>query len=219
MVCRPLSVRVSLFILLLCGLSLAKAEYTGVAFEIGDYDSDWKFSDGTRVVKTNSLRLQIEERAESGLTVGVSIAYLSMRVVGDATTPSTKFEGENLQLYLRQVVPLGQSFSLAGSLSYGYNTGRENADKDNRANIEWSEVSVEIGVSYRINNLRITPFASYTDIDGDISDLAGSAAFELEDPSSHGVRFDIFVESTAFIGIRLQTGSQSGGYISFVRRY
>jgi hypothetical protein len=211
-------VRFSLFVLLLCCLSLARAEYTGVAFEIDDYDSDWKFSDGTRVAKTNSLRLQIEERVESGLIVGASLAYLSMRVSGDATAPSTKFEGENLQIYLRKDFPLGESSSVEGLLSYGYNTGRENVEGE-RADIQWSEVSAEIGVSFRIDNIKITPFTSYTNVDGDISGVDASGAFELEDPFNHGIRFDIFVESTAFIGIRLQTGSQSGGTISFVRRY
>ena len=210
--------RFSLFVLLLCCLGLARAENTGVAFEIADYESDWKFSDGTRVAKTNSLKLQIEERTESGLTVGGSFAFLSTRVGGDATASSTKFESENLQLYLRKEFPIGESFSLEALLSYGYNSGRENVEGE-RADIDWSEVSAEIGVSFRIDNVRITPFTSYTNVDGDISGVDASGAFELEDPFNHGVRFDIFVDSTAFIGIRLQTGSQSGGTISFVRRY
>jgi len=210
--------RFSLFILLLCWLGLASAEYTGVAFEIADYDSDWKFGDVTRVAKINSLTLQIEERVESGLTLGANLAYLSMRIGGDETTSSTKFEGESLQIYMRQNFSLGESSSLEGLLSYGYNNGRENVE-DDRADIEWSQVDAEIGLSFRFESLRITPFTSYTNIDGDISGISGVGAFELDDPYSHGVRFDIFVDSTAFVGIRLQTGSQAGGSISFVRRY
>ena len=210
--------RFSLFLLLFCCLGLARADFTGVAFEIMDLESDWAFSDGSRVVKTNSLGLKIEERAASGLVVGGGIGYQSIRVDGDRTTPTTKFETQNLQIYLRREFPLGKSFSLDGLLSYGYYHGRENVVGD-RAEIEWSQVDVEIGANFRVKNLRITPFTSYTDIDGDISGTNGNAVFELEDPYSYGVRFDIFVESTAFIGIRLQTGSQSGGYISFVRRY
>ena len=189
-----------------------------MALEIADYDSDWKFGDVTRVAKINALRLQIEERAESGLTVGANLAYLSMRIGGDETTSSTKFEGENLQIYMRQNFSLGESSSLEGLLSYGYNTGRENVEGD-RAKIEWSQVSAEIGLSFRFDSLRVTPFTSYTDVDGDVSGVSGIGTFELDDPFSHGVRFDIFVDSTAFVGIRLQTGSQSGGSISFVRRY
>ena len=211
-------VRFSLLILLLCCFGLAWAESTGVALEIADYDSDWKFGDVTRVAKINSLSLQIEERAESGFTLGANLAYLSMRIGGDETTSSTKFEGESLQIYMRQNFALGESTSLEGLLSYGYNSGRENVAED-RAKIEWNQVSAEIGLSFRFDSLRVTPFTSYSDIDGDISGVSGVGAFELDDPFSHGVRFDIFVDSTAFIGIRLQTGSQSGGSISFVRRY
>ena len=210
--------RFSLFFLLLCCLSLAQAEYSGVAFEIADYESDWKFSDGTRAANTNSLSLQIEERAESGLTMGGSIAYLSTRISGDRVTPSTKFEAQSLRLFLRKDIPLGETFSLETLLSYSYNNGRENVEGE-RAEINWSQVSAEIGISFRTGNLRITPFTSYTNIDGDVSGVDGNGAFELEDPFNHGVQFDIFVESTAFIGIRLQSGSQSGGYINFVRRY
>ena len=210
--------RFSLFILLLCCLGLARAEYTGVAVEIADYDSDWKFGDVTQVAKINSLSLQIEERTASGLTLGANLAYLSMRIGGDETTSSTKFEGESLQIYMRQNFSLGESTSLEGLLSYGYNTGRENVE-GKRADIQWSQVSAEIGLSFRFDNLRMTPFTSYTDIDGDIDGVSGIGAFELDDPFSHGVRFDIFVDSTAFVGIRLQTGSQAGGSISFVRRY
>jgi hypothetical protein len=213
-----MSVRFSLFILLLCWLGLARAESTGVALEFTDYDSDWKFGDVTQVAKINSLSLQIEERAESGLTVGVNLAYLSMRIGGDETTSSTKFEGESLQIYMRQSFSLGESTSLEGLLSYGYNSGRENVLED-RATIEWNQVGAEIGLSFRFDSLRVTPFTSYTDVDGDVSGVSGIGAFELDDPFSYGVRFDIFVDSTAFIGIRLQTGSQSGGSISFVRRY
>ena len=196
----------------------ASADMTGVAFEISDMDSDWKFADGTRAAKTNSLSLQIEESTASGLTVGGGIGYLTMRVGGDSTTPSTKFEAEYLQVYLRQDFRLGESTAIEGLLSYGYHTGRENTETD-RAEIEWSQVALEIGLSFQVNNLRITPFVGYANVDGDISGTEGSGAFELEDPFNQGVRFDVFVETTAFIRIQLQTGSQSGGYLSFVRRY
>ncbi len=108
---------------------------------------------------------------------------------------------------------------MEGRSSYGYYTGRETSS-DDRADIDWSQVAVEIGMSFRLTNLRITPFISYIDVDGDITGSdEGGGSFELEDPLIQGVRFDIFVESTGFISIRLQTGSQTGGYLSFVRRY
>jgi hypothetical protein len=181
-------------------------------------DSDWEFSDGVSVAKTTSLRLRIEERTESGLSVGAGIAYLSMRVAEEGSSQSTKFEAENLQIYLRQIFTITESFSFEGLMSYGYYTGRENVIED-RDQIEWSQVDVEFGASIRTSNLRITPFASYSSVDGDISGTDAGGTFELEDPFSYGVRFDYFVETTAFLSLRLQTGSQTGGYFSFVRRY
>ena len=207
-----------LLLVLLFSIGPARADLTGVAFEIGDIDADWEFDDGIRAAKSNSLRIQIEERTATGLSIGGGIAYLSLRVDEAGAAGSTKFEAENLEVYLRQEFPLGERFTLEGLLRYGYYTGRENAESD-RAEIDWSEVNVELGMSVRVNNLRITPFASYTHVDGDISGDNGTEVFELEDPLSYGVRFDIFVERTAFVAIRLQTGSISGGYITFVRRY
>ncbi len=203
--------------LLVCP-GIAFADATGVEFEIGEMDSDWAFSDGVSVAKTTSLRLRIEERTESGLSVGGGIGYLSMRISEEGSSQSTKFEAENLQIYLRQIFTITESFSFEGLMSYGYYTGRENVVED-RDQIEWSQVDLEFGANIRTSNLRITPFASYSSVDGDISGTDGGGAFELEDPFSYGVRFDYFVETTAFLSLRLQTGSQTGGYFSFVRRY
>jgi hypothetical protein len=127
---------------------------------------------------------------------------------------------ENLKVYLRQGFVLSDSFSLYALFDYGYYNGRENTSSE-RAEINWSEVSLEFGASFRNAGLRITPFVSYADVDGDISrgSFSSIQVFELEDPVSYGIELDIFVEKTAFVSIRLQDGSQSGGYLSFVRRY
>ena len=217
---ESLLLRVGLLLILLSCIGSARAEWTGVAFEIGDVDFDWEFDGDRRAAKANSLRFSIEERTSSGLAIGGAIGYLSMRVDGDENTDRTKFEVENLKVYLRQGVALGDSFSLYGLFDYGYYNGRENTTSD-RAEINWSEVSLEFGASFRNANLRITPFVSYADVDGDISGGSFSRAqvFELEDPVSYGIEFDIFVEKTAFVSIRLQDGSESGGYLGFVRRY
>ncbi len=220
---RPLLVRLlnsaALFLFLFACHGTAVAEATGVALTISDIDSDWDFSDGTRTAKSNSISLQLEERTESGLTVGGSIGYQSFRLDGDSTTSSSKFDAENLEIYLRQEFSLSESTAIQGRASYGYYTGRETSS-DDRADIDWSQVAVEIGMSFRLNNLKIMPFIGYIDVDGDITGSEeGGGSFELEDPLIQGVNFDIYVEPTGFIRIRLQTGSQSGGYLSFERRY
>lgn len=181
-------------------------------------NSDWKFSDNTRTAKTNSITLKIEERANSGLTVGGGIGYANLRLDGHDGGDSTSFDVQNAEIYLRQEFALTGAVTLEGLLSYAWYTGEGNDDDDD-ADIDWSQVGVELGVKFRYRNLGITPFASYTYVDGDTSEVDGGGGFELKDPYGQGVRFDIFVESTAFIRIELQTGSQGGGYLGFVRRY
>jgi hypothetical protein len=210
--------RICILLVLLGFNGFASADWTGVAFEIGSLEADWKFSDGTRKAKSNSLLLQVEERAGNGFTVGVGFGYHSLRLDSDNGSDSIDFEVQNFEIYLRQEFPLSESVTVEGLLNYGLYAGDENSS-DDRAEIDWNQVSVEIAVVFRLERWRITPFASYTNIDGDTSDLDGAGSFELEDPFNQGLRFDIFTDSTAFVRIELQAGSQAGGYLSFVRRY
>ena len=200
------------------GAGLAQGEWTGVEFKIGDLQADWEFSDHTREAKSNSLSLQIEERTQSGMAIGGLISYHSLRLDDMQGSGSTKFEVQQLGVYLRQEFALTEAVSLEGTLDYGYYTARENTD-DDRAELDWSQVSVELGLAFRFANLRITPFTSYSSLDGDSDNLADGGGFELEDPYNSGVRLDIFTDKTAFVRIQLQAGSQTGGYLSFVRRY
>jgi hypothetical protein len=202
----------------LCCSGLARADWTGVELEIADVDADWEFADGTHPAKVNSFSFKIEERANGGLAVGGGIGYQALRVAGNSVTESSSYDTQNLEVYLRQQIPLGQSVTLQGLLSYGYYSGHENVT-ENRAEITWSQVDAEFGAGFRIANLGFTPYVRYTDVDGDIRDDKTTALFALEDPYNYGLRFDIYVESSAFITIRLQGGSQGGGYLSFIRRY
>ena len=70
----------------------------------------------------------------------------------------------------------------------------------------------------RAIRLRIAPYAIYQDVDGDISG-GGTEVFEPDEPLTQGVRFDYFVEDTAFVRFEFVAGGRSGGYLSFVRRY
>ena len=188
--------------------------------DFATFKSDWKFSDGTREAKTNSIILKIEERTNIGLTVGGAIGYHFLSLDGHNGSDSTDFDVQNLEIYLRQEFALGDAVTLEGVLNYAWYTGEgDDDDDDGRPEIDWSEVGVEFGVNFRYRKLGITPFASYTYVDGDTSGVDDGGGFELDDSFGQGVRFDIFVESTAFVSIELRTGSQTGGYIGFVRRY
>ena len=92
--------RICVLLLLLGGPGYASAETSGVSVEFANLDTDWKFSDGTRSVRTNSLILKIEERSEIGLTVGAGVGYHWLRLDDQNGSGSTKFDAQNLQLYL-----------------------------------------------------------------------------------------------------------------------
>jgi hypothetical protein len=197
---------------------LVKAEWTGVSFEIGNTKSDWEFSEGTRETKITSIALQVEERTASGLSVGAGIGYMTMRVDGNSEVETKKFDGEYLEIYLRHEFAISESFSLEALMDYGFYSGDESTSSD-RDDLSWNQLGFEIGASFQHANIRITPFASYTDIDGDISGDDPTEVFSLEDEIGYGLRLDFFTESTAFISLKLQTGSHNGGYLTFVRRY
>jgi len=189
-----------------------------VSVEFANLDTDWKFSDGTRSVRTNSLILKIEERSEIGLTVGAGVGYHWLRLDDQNGSGSTKFDAQNLQLYLRHELALSEAVKLEGALNFAWYTG-EDTNADDSADIDWSQVGADLGVNYRFGNLGITPFVSYIDVDGDTSGLDDDDSFEMDESFGQGVRFDIFVESTGFISLELRAGNQTGGYLAFVQRY
>jgi hypothetical protein len=210
--------RIFALLLLLAAPGLASAEWTGVEMDFATLKSDWKFSDETREATINSVILKIEERTDIGLTVGGGIGYHFLNLDGHNGGDSTDFEAQNVEIYLRQEFSLSESATLEGILNYAWYTG-EDDNGDDGADIDWTEVAVELGINFRYRNLGITPFATYTYIDGDTSGGDEGGGFELKDSFGQGVRFDIFIESTAFVSIELRAGSQTGGYLGFVRRY
>jgi len=211
-------VRFKLLVILFLYAGLAKADLTGIALELANVDSDWKFDNGVREAQINSIAFQIEEKTATGLSAGGGIGYFDMRVVGDSSADTRKFDGEYLQIYLRQEIRISESIALHGLFNYSYNSGRDNKEND-RADIDWNEASFQIDASIRFANFGITPFAAYYDIDGDISDNNGTEVFEMDEPVSHGIRFDYYTDPTAFIRIVFQSGGRSGGYLTFARRY
>lgn len=221
-------VRFKLLVILFLYAGLVKADWTrndstetgltGVSVELANIDADWEFDSGVREARINSIAFKIEDKTATNLSVGGGIGYFDMRVDGGSSADTRKFDGEYFQFYLRQDIRISERISLQGLFNYSYNDGRDNKD-DDRADIDWTETSLEIGVNLRFSNFGITPFAAYYDIDGDISDDDGTGAFEMDDPVSQGIRFDIYTEPTAFIRIVFQSGGQSGGYLIFARRY
>ncbi len=210
--------RIKLLILLLLQVGLVKAEWGGAVIEIAHYDADWKFDSDVREARITSLSFQIEEKFEPGLIAGGGIGYFDMRVRGDSSVDTQEFNGQFLDLYLRQPFPVSESIALHGRLGFRYYSGDDRSGTD-RADISWSETNLQVGVGVRFSHFRITPFVAYYNIDGDISDDIDTGDFENDDSISQGVSFDYFVDDSAYIRVEVRSGYQEGGYLSFARRY
>ena len=210
--------RFSILVALLLHVGIAGADWTGVAMEFSDYDSDWAFAGGDREAQHSSVSFQIEEKTDSGLRVGASIGYVDLRVVAATAAETRKFDGEFFSVYLRQPFSITDAIALHALLSYRYTSGNESG-VDADAQIDWNETTFELGASLRFAEIRMMPFTSYIDVDGDISDDSGTAVFDMQEPASQGLRFDYFVDSSAFVRLELVSGGRSGGYLKFMRRY
>lgn len=213
--------RFSLLILLLLP-GLASAYWTGISLELGNTDSDWRFDNDTREAQISELNFQIEEKTDTDLTVGVNIGYIDLRVVADSDSAAQtmKFDGQYLGIYLRQPFRISDRVGLHLLFSVRYTSGNESGvdEDEDEADVEWTQSGVEFGISFRYANLRISPFVAYQDIDGDIN-ADSTDVFELDEALTQGIRFDYFVEDTAFIRFEFVTGARNGGYLNFVRRY
>ena len=214
----PCAARLPAAVLLMLSCVNASAEWTGVSMSFGNYDSDWAFSGETREARISEIDFRIEERTQGGLAFGAVIGYMDLRVSEGRDSETQKFDGQYFGIYLRQDYAINDKLSLHGGRGLSYYNGSESGDTGTDADIDWTESELELGIGFRFANLRLMPFARLTDVDGDISN-GGTSTFELEQSDSVGVRFDIFVEPTAFVRIELVSGADEGGYIVFVRRY
>jgi len=197
----------------------ATAQLTGISVSIEDYSSTWQFGTLERTVDINQWSLNLEEKTTSALRVGVSLGQLGMRVSDQVLPANTeKFDANSVGLYLRLPLMLGDTFSLQGRLSYRIYSGSDSNDIDSRE-IEWDETRVELGFSGQWQSVRLTPFVAYRTINGDITDNSGIELFDSIDEVSSGIRFDYFIEPTAYIRFQFTRGAREGGYLVFAREY
>lgn len=208
---------------LFCGLlflywSSASAEYTGLALSFEELDADWKFTSGEREVRSRSVSFRIEEKTRIGFRIGLGLGVSNLRIAGDASTDRLDIDATSLGAYLRLPTELSENYSLNGLLSYGYysGNGEENLQQ---VGIDWHEVQVQLGFSVRFASIRITPFADYYLVSGDIDYANKGETFELVDAVGGGIQFDYFVRDTAFIRLKFQSGVYNGLTLSFALRY
>lgn len=198
--------------------AVTSAFWTGVELDLANTETDWEFEGETREAQTSLIGFRIEEKTATGLRIGVNLGYSSIRLVADSPTPTLKFDEQFVGIYLNRLLRLGEHFEFYGQFDLSYHGGRENRD-DERIDIDWIEAAIEVGASLRAAHYRFTPFLRYVDIDGDIDDVDGIDVFERDEPASAGLHLDYFVEPTAYVRLSLLAGGDSGGILSFVRRY
>ena len=194
------------------------AYWTGVEVSLANTEVDWKFDAETREAEASLISFQAEEKTETELRIGVSLGYESIRLIADSPAPSLKFDARFVGIYLNRLFRPGEHFEFYAQLDLAYHSGNDDLD-DERIEIDWIEVGLELGASLRAGHYRVTPFVRYTDFDGDISNVDEIDVFELDEPASGGLHFDYFVEPTAYVRLSLQGGGDAGGYLHFVRRY
>lgn len=197
----------------------ASAEWTGISLDIANTDTDWKFRNETREASNSEISFQIEERTAGGLTVGAAIGYFDMRLLGPTAAETAKFDGQYFAILLRQDFAMTPRWSLHGGIGFKYASGTESGIAVDGADIDWTETDAELGIGFRVANLRVMPFAAWSEVDGDVSDSGGTAVFSMNQPDIQGIRFDLFTEQTAFVRLEFVSGGRTGGTLVFARRY
>ncbi len=199
--------------------TVARAEWTGISVNIEDYSTTWQFQTLQRTIDINQWNFNLEEKTTSALRVGLSIGQSRIRISDNISPANTqKFHANLLGIYLRLPLSLGDNFSVQGRLSYRINSGRDSKDID-PGQIEWYETEVELGLSGQWQSVRFTPFVAYRNVDGDITDSSGIELFDPVDEISTGIRFDYYIDPTAYIRFQLFSGANAGGYLVFAREY
>ena len=207
-----------LFVMLVLFSGLAHADWSGVAINISDSDSDWEFGNDLRVAHSTEFSFRIEEKTVPGLRIGASIGQVSLGVESDTSASDYDFDTQFLSINLRQPLQLSETWGLFAGMNYKYLLGTDE-DEVNEAEINWSEIEFYIGASLKLAHIRISPLLYHQSVDGDIDDNTGSHDFELDDPISSAIRIDYFVEKTAFVRLEFQTGNREGVFLTFAREY
>ncbi len=195
------------------------AVWTGISASINEVESVWLFESSERNASITRLNMHLEERTSYGLGVGANIGQLTARLSNISGPQNTvKFDASYFGVYLRYPVPLGEHFLLQSRLGYQYNSGTQYGSDDEDA-IEWREFDFELGFAARFGNVRVTPFVVYSNVSGDISGDTGTDTFENDEGVSAGLSFDLFVEPTGFMRLRLTRGEQDAAALIFAREF
>lgn len=210
---------IGLATVLLCFYSeFVAAQSTGIRVNIEENEIDWEFDDKSREARITRLSFEIEECLDSGTRLGFGLGYTDIDLRGDGRNASKRFTGEHLELFVRHPFAVTDDVSLLTRVNYRYNSGSDD-DDESSADIDWSELGIELGLAIRFSNVRVTPFARYQYLDGDLSGDPAGGSFDLDNPASAGIKVDLFTEPTAYVRLSLRGGDYSTVFLTFAREY
>ncbi len=194
------------------------AAWTGIAAFVIDGESDWLL--GSNILENDFTKfgLRIEEKTEVNLRIGASAGVFDLKFLDKAAVmPFEKYEGQFLSFYLRWPEQLSDSIRVHSQFNYEYHMGNQTDDLENEIN--WTEISLELGISAQLGRFSIRPFADYRYVDGDITGPSSARLLELDKHYSTGLILDYFVEQTAFVRLRLSGGAYRSFLISLAREF
>jgi len=204
-----------LWILLLLPSQLM-AGWTGISAFFGQSESDWLLQSTLNEAGIGFFGLRIEDKTQSELRIGATAGQFELRLINLLDETAEKYYGRFLSLYLRLPVALTDQVTFHTALGYQLNFGENSVDQD-VAEISWSEITINAGLSLNLGGLSLRPFMSSRSVDGDITSMLDTRIFKQNENSSYGVMLDYFVEPSAFIRLMVTTGRNEIVQISFAR--
>lgn len=198
-----------------------QADWSSLSVSVEEVESDWFFENNSRRSRITRLNLNFEEKTSAELRVGANMGRVSARLSNTIGPRETqRFDASYFGVYLRYPLPLGEYFALHSKMTYQYHSGSENSIEDDAEDkIDWREFSLELGLSARLGNFRVTPYAIYSDVSGEIVGESATDAFESDNDISGGVNLDLFLEPTSYVRLRLSTGDSEEVSLIFAREF
>ena len=197
------------------------AAWTGIAAFVAEGESDWRFNTDVQAVTHRYYGLRVEEKTDDNLRIGASAGFFSLRLRDPLDlSASDKFDGEFLSLYLRWPVRLTETISLHSLFNYQFNNGNTFDDSgDEEDQIDWSELSLRLGLGLQLGRLTIQPFFLRRSLDGDVTSDGATSRFELVEQNRQGVIFDYQVEANSYIRLAAGLQDRESIYFGLVTEY
>lgn len=210
--------RISLLLLCLLVIMPVHAAWTGIAAFVIDGESNWQIGNNVQENDFTKYGLRIEEKTEVNLRIGASAGVFDVKFLDKtAVLPFEKYEGQFVSFYLRWPEQITDAIRVHSLFNYEYHIGHQTVDADSEIN--WTEISVELGISAQLGRFSIQPFVDYRYVDGDITGSTTARLLELEKQYSSGLILDYFIEPTAYVRMRLSSGAYRSFLISLAREF